>query len=67
MIPTNPLAKIKDKNIKVQVTRICKLLQILQKDWTKDIDSVIKEMKLPFAWHMFITGNFSELMALKYN
>lgn len=67
MIPNNPIAKIKDPKKRSQVTAICKGLQILYRDLTKNIDSVIQEMSLPLTYHMFITGNFSDLMALKYN
>ena len=63
----NPISTIKDSNKKVQITVLCKGLQILHKDGKKDINEVLKTLNLPIAIHMFITGNFSELMALNYN
>lgn len=32
-----------------------------------EIEHVIKELNLPFSLHMFIMGNFSELMELKFD
>ncbi len=63
----NPISTIKDLNKKAQITALCKGLQILHKDGTKDMNEVIKTLNLPIAIHMFITGNFSELMSLNYN
>ena len=62
-----PISKIKDPVKKVQVTALCKWLQILHKDWTKNMNEVLQTLNLPIAIHMFITGNFSELMSLNYN
>jgi hypothetical protein len=67
MTITNPISKIKDPIKKAQVTALCKGLQILNKDGTKDINEVLQTLNLPIAIHMFITGNFSELMSLNYN
>lgn len=64
---TNPISKIKDPVKKSQVTALCKGLQILHKDGTKDMNEVLQTLNLPIAMHMFITVNFSELMSLKYN
>ena len=66
MIPTNPLNRIQDIKKRKQVTEICSRIQRLHREWSKDIDEVLREMNLPIAVHLFITGNFSELMALVY-
>jgi hypothetical protein len=63
----NPISKIKDPVKKVQVTKICKNLQLINNEAPETINEVIQDMKLPLAVHMFIVGNFSELMSLKYN
>lgn len=64
---TNPISKIKDPVKQVQVTKICKNLQLINKEAPETINGVIQDMKLPLAVHMFIVSNFSELMSLKYN
>jgi len=33
----------------------------------KQIEAVLNDMRLPLKYHLFITGNFSALMDLKYN
>lgn len=63
----NPISAIKDLKKKAQITALCKGLQILHKDGTKDMNEVIQTLNLPIAIHMFITGNFSDLMELNYN
>ena len=36
-----------------------------QKDY-KEIARIIKDLNLPFRAHMFILGNYSDLMGLEY-
>ena len=55
---TNPISKIKDP---------VKQVQVINREAPETINGVIQDMKLPLAVHMFIVGNFSELMSLNYN
>jgi DNA-binding transcriptional MerR regulator len=47
---------------------ICKRLKLLQDAGMsiEDIEAAIRKMELPLRQHMFIMGNFSGLMELKY-
>lgn len=51
-----------------EATEICKRLKMLKEDGmeTSEIESVIKQMNLPIGMHLFIMGNFSDLMELRY-
>lgn len=51
-----------------QAVEICKRLQALYNGGvsTNEIEAVIKQMNLPLGAHMFIMGNFSDLMGLRY-
>ena len=51
-----------------QVVGICKRLKVLKESGMEnyEIESVIKQMNLPLGLHIFIMGNFSDLMELRY-
>ncbi len=55
----------KSKEIKQIIQRL-QQLRILGKT-DAEIEEVIKKMDLPLGLHLFITGNYSSLMTIKFN
>lgn len=55
-------------NLKPEIRTICAKLKKLTtlKMENYEIESLIQQLDLPFRVHLFIMGNFSDLMALNY-
>ena len=67
-IPTNPIAKIADPVKRKQVTEIMKRIKELNTiDKEVNLNTVLQDMKLPLAMHLYITANFHDLLSLNYN
>lgn len=56
-------------NIKPEVAEVVKKLQQLRVNGLKDyeIEAVIKQLNLPLKLHIYILGNYSNLMELRFN
>ena len=50
-----------------ELLKLVTKLSVLKQDKKLDIDKVINDLELPLNYHLFIKGNFSELMKIKYN
>lgn len=61
------LKLIETLNKNPTLCEIVRKLQTLYLDMTnQEIEEVIKEMDLPFNLHLFVMGNFSDLMRIKF-
>lgn len=67
MVPIQRQQKLlKGVNSDPKFFRICQILQELKNRGVdnKTIETRLQEASLPFKYHMFLMGNFSDIMAL---